>query len=201
MRLDAPRVPPLEEDEWGDAVRELLGAPGARGAHLNVARTLAHHPDLLRRWRVFTNHVVFKSTLPRREREMLILRIGWLCRSEYEWAQHARLAREAGLSEEEIRSITAGPDAPGWSPEDAALLRAADELHEDAFICDETWQELARTHSTQQLMDIVFAVGQYAMTSMALNCLGVQIEPGVQGFPAVERADRSGTRASGGGTA
>ena len=95
------------------------------------------------------------STLAPRERELLILRIGWLCQAEYEWGQHVIFGKGAGLTDEEIARIKEGPDAKGWSPFDAALLRAADELHADAFISDATWAALSERYSTQQLMDVV----------------------------------------------
>ncbi len=76
-----------------------------------------------------------------------------------------------------------GADAPGWSELDRALLRATDELHRDAFISDTTWQALSAHLDTQQLMDLVFTVGQYNLVSMALNTLGVQLDDGVPGFP------------------
>ena len=124
-----------------------------------------------------------KSTLPPRDREILILRIGWLCRSEYEFGQHVVIGRREGLSAEEIERITLGPDAEGWDPFDATLLRAVDELHGDAFLSDATWNELAVRYDTMQLMDLVFTVGQYNLVSMALNTLGVQQDEGFPGFP------------------
>jgi alkylhydroperoxidase family enzyme len=151
---------------------------------LNIFRTLAHHPKLLKRWTVFGNHVLFKSTLPPRERELIILRIGWLCRSEYEFGQHTRIGRQAGLTEEEICRIAIGPDAKGWSESDADLLRATDELHHDSRVSDATWKRLAARWNTQQMLDILFAVGQYTLVSMVLNSAGVQLDPGVDGFPA-----------------
>jgi alkylhydroperoxidase family enzyme len=140
---------------------------------------MANHPDLLKRWLVFANHILGKSSLPERERELLILRIGWLCRAGYEWGQHVLIGRDCGLAEEEIQRLKQGPDAAGWSAGDADLLRAVDELHGDAFISDETWARLAERWSTQQLMDIVFTVGQYNLVSMALNSFGVQPDPGL----------------------
>ena len=110
------------------------------------------------------------------------MRIGWLCQAEYEWGQHVIFGREAGLTDEEIARIKAGPDADGWEPFDASLLRAADELHTDAFISDATWAALSERYTTQQLMDVVFTVGQYNMVSMALNSFGVQLDDGVAGF-------------------
>jgi 4-carboxymuconolactone decarboxylase len=78
--------------------------------------------------------------------------------------------------------VSSGPDAPGWAPFDATLLRATDELHKDAFISDATWAALSQRYNTQQLMDVVFTVGQYNLVSMALNTFGVQLDKGVKGF-------------------
>lgn len=185
MRLKTPRIEPLPQSEWSDEVRETL-APArdkiGRGRVPNVRATLARHPKLLKRWSVFANHVLLKSTLPARDREILILRIGWLCRSGYEWGQHVIIARRAGLTDQDIERLRQGPDAPGWDPFEAALLHAADELHRDAFMSDATWAALARRYDVRQLMDVVFTVGQYNLLSMALNSFGVQLDEGVEGF-------------------
>lgn len=160
-------------------IRDALGP----GAGLNIFRTLAHHPKLLKRWLVFGNHVLAKSTLPARERELVILRTGWLCRAPYEWGQHVVIGRTAGLADDEIRRIAAGPDA-GWDARDRALLQACDELHARSEVSDATWAALAAHYDAKQLLDIVFTIGQYTLVSMVLNTLGVQPEPGLPGFPA-----------------
>lgn len=184
-RQRQPRVAPLDSSDWDDATRDALGGlPDApNGKPLNIFATLSHHPKLLKRWLVFGNHVLAKSTLPARERELVILRIGWLCRAEYEWGQHVVIGKQTGLRDDEILRITAGPDAEGWEPFDATLLRATDELHADACIGDDTWAELSERLDTQQLIDLVFTVGQYNLVSMALNTLGVQLDAGIAGFP------------------
>ena len=181
---DNPRIEPLREDEWDDAVREILEPLKAMGSGhvLNIFATLAHHPDLMRRWLVFGNHVLGKSTLPPREREIAILRIGWLCRSAYEWGQHVIIARGIGMSDDEIARIAAGPDAEGWSEGEALILRATDELHEAARIGDATWAALTQHFDQKQCMDLVFAVGQYNLVSMALNTFGVVPDRGVPSF-------------------
>ena len=150
MRLDRPRLVPLPDGEIDPEVRERFGD----GEILNIFRTLAHHPKLLKRWLVFGNHVLSKSSLSARDREILILRIGWLCRAGYEWGQHVLIALRCGLNEEEVERITRGPDAPGWSDTDRLLLRATDELHADAFITDATWKALAERFSQEQLIDL-----------------------------------------------
>ena len=182
MRPTQPRIPPLEETEWSEEQREIL-APMIRGGRVyNIFKTVVRHPKLLKRWLPFANHILNKSTLMPREREMAILRIGWLCRSEYEWGQHVEIGKRAGLGEAEIARIGAGPDAPGWTPFEAALLRAVDELHADACISDQTWAALGQRLDTAQLMDLVFTVGNYTIVSMALNTFGVRLDDGIKGF-------------------
>ncbi len=182
MKSLEPRLNPLSDDQLNDEARRVLERAKMQGRVLNIFRTLAHHPKLLERWLVFGTHVLNKSTLPPREREMAILRIGWLCGSEYEFGQHVLIGRMAGLADEEIRRIKLGADAEGWTDAEAALLAAVDELHSESFISDPTWQKLTAHFSTQQLLDLIFAVGQYNLVSMALNTLGVQLDEGVPGF-------------------
>jgi alkylhydroperoxidase family enzyme len=179
-----PRVPPLPRAEWPPELEAILRplADSMGGRTLNIFATLGRHPELLRRWLVFGTHVLSGSTLPARERELAILRVGWLCRSEYEWGQHVLIARRVGIGDAEIARVAAGPDAPGWSPREAAVLRAADDLWREARVADATWTELARHFEVPQLLDLVFAVGQYTLVSMALNSLGVERDPGVPGF-------------------
>ena len=183
MSTSAPRLAPLPEAQWDDDTRKMLEASKMHGQVLNIFATLAHHPDLLRRWMVFGTHVLLKSTVGPRERELVILRTGWNCRAEYEWGQHVVIARQIGITDEEIDRIRRGPDAPGWSPFDATLLRAADELHRDYRIGDATWRALGEHYDTKQILDLIFAIGQYTLVSMALNSLGVQLEKGIAGFP------------------
>jgi alkylhydroperoxidase family enzyme len=180
-RLQTPRIAPLPSDEVPEEVRKYAGGAPGRPV-LNIYRTLARHPALAKRWLVFGSHVLGKSTLDARTRELVILRIGWLCQSEYEWGQHSRIGKAAGLHEDEIKRIAKGPDASGWSDFDRTLLRAVDELHGDSFISDATWQALSARLNEQQLIDLIFAVGQYNLVSMALNSLGVQLEEGTPGF-------------------
>jgi alkylhydroperoxidase family enzyme len=179
MRLEKPRLDPLDLEEIDSDTRSRFGD----GKILNIFRTLAHHPKLMKRWLVFGNHILAKNTLSARDRELAILRVGWLCKAEYEWGQHAEIALNSGISKDEIKRVTLGPDAEGWADREVALLRAADELVGDAFIGDKTWDALSSFYDKEQLMDLIFTVGQYNLVSMALNTLGVQLEKGAQGFP------------------
>jgi 4-carboxymuconolactone decarboxylase len=183
MKLSQPRITPLAESEWTDAQRKVLEPMYREGQLYNVAGTLSRHWEAWKKFSVWAFHVMGDtSTISPREREILILRIGWLCQAEYEWAQHVVFGKKAGLLDEEIARIKQGPEAAGWSAFDATLLRAADELHADACISDATWAALSERYNTQQLMDVVFAVGQYNLVSMALNSFGVQLDKGVKGF-------------------
>lgn len=190
MRPTEPRLPPLAESEWDPEIRETLEKmkDPASGRVMNVFRTLAHHPKALKRWLVFAVHVLAKSSLSGRDREIAILRIGWRCKAEYEWAQHVAIARRYGLADEDFARIKAGPEAPGLPENEALLLRATDELHDQAAITPATWEGLVRHYDKVQLIDLVLAVGNYTLVSMALNTLRVQLDPGYEGFSDADRA-------------
>lgn len=182
--MDTPRIAPISPDgpEATPEVLELFDKAGMRnrdGAPLNIFATLAHHPALLRRWLVFAAHVLAKSSLARRDRELLILRTGWRCRSQYEFSQHALIALTCDITADEVQRTKLPVDEGGWDPHDAALLTAADELHDDACISEATWQQLASRLDDQQLLDAIFAVGNYHCVSYALNSCGVQLDDGV----------------------
>jgi 4-carboxymuconolactone decarboxylase len=179
-----PLLQPLPAEEWDD---ELTPIRGADGQPLNIFATLAHHPKLLKRWLVFANHVLAKSTLPARDRELVILRSGWRCRAPYEWAQHIVIARATGVTDDEITRIIDGPDAAGWDEFDALLLRAVDELHDDACIAEATYRAIAARYDEQQMLDLVFTIGQYHLVSMALNTFRVARDDGVTGMPIPDR--------------
>ena len=173
-------LPPEERDERTAALLDTLRGPGGR--ELNLFATLARHPSLLKRWSAFGGKLLGKGSLPERDRELLILRAGYRCRADYEWGQHVEIARAAGIGDDEIARVTAGPDAPGWDPFDGALLRAADELHDDACISDATWSQLASRYDEEQLIEVPMVVGQYHLVAFTVNSLGIAREPGVPGL-------------------
>jgi 4-carboxymuconolactone decarboxylase len=175
MQREEPRVLPLDESEWTPEQRELLTGGTTRPV-LNIFRTLVRHPDLYRKWSAFGRQVLAHSTLDARTRELVILRTGHLCRSPYEFHQHTRIGKRAGITDAEIERIKLGASAPGWTPLEQICLTATDELHSEQRVSDATWSELSRHFDTKQLIDLVFVIGQYTLVSMALNSLGVQIE-------------------------
>lgn len=176
MRLEAPRIAPVDMGRLTDDQRAAL-QPFEGRAPLNIFRTLAHAPKALTAFLAWGNYVLSRrNALPAREREIVILRTGYLCRSGYEFAQHRRIGLDAGLTEAEIADIKTGAGASGWSEADSLLIRAVDELCGDHFIADGTWRALARHLDDKQRMDLVFTVGQYTQVSMILNTFGVQLE-------------------------
>ncbi|MGD0082172.1 MAG: carboxymuconolactone decarboxylase family protein [Acidimicrobiales bacterium] len=182
-RLSSPRIAPVPPEERTGQARELLDlAVVGAATDANIFTTFVRAPGLFRRWLPFGGKLL-NGKLPARDRELLILRTGWNCRAEYEWAQHARLALSSDLSTAEIDRVTLGAEAGGWDDFDATLLRAADELHSDALISDATWAALAARYDTQQLIEVPMLVGHYHLVAMTLNTLGVQLDEGLTGFP------------------
>jgi len=177
----APRILPLPAAERTPSAQALLDGVAVAGSEWNIFTTLVRAEGLTRRWLPFGGKLL-SGKIPPRERELLILRTGWNCESEYEWAQHVVIGRSAGLTDEEILRIPAGPGA-GWSQFDSTLLLAADELHEAWCITDATWAALAAVYDTRQLIELPMLVGHYHMVAMTLNSLGVQLDPGLTGFP------------------
>jgi alkylhydroperoxidase family enzyme len=186
--MTEPRITPLPRDEWTEEVMQGIAAlrpagvdqplrrrkGGSKG--FNVLGTLARHPQLMRAYHSFNGHILYTSSLSARQRELLILRVAALRDAAYEWEQHVVLAEEAGIDGDEIARIADGPDASGWSAEDAAMLRAVDQLIGDAMIDDATWAQLSQTMDEHQLMDLVFTVGAYELLAMAFRSFGVQLD-------------------------
>lgn len=199
-----PRVAPLLPPQWGQPEMDALGAaPGARDfvmanwqrdpRGLHGLGVMLRHPAATQAFLTFNNHVSAASSIPKRTRELLILRISWLRRSEYEFVQHTVLGKRFGLSDADIERLQDGPDAPGWEPADADLLRAVDELHAQARIGDATWARLSAVFPLEQLIDIIYTVGCYEIAAMMFKTLGAQLEPGVSPLSPQARARMYGS--------
>jgi 4-carboxymuconolactone decarboxylase len=170
------RVPFRDLSTLDEKDRELAERTQVNGKVVNIFRVLMQHPKLARAWSKFASYILSdQQTLNARDREIAILRIGWLNQAPYEWEQHVRIAKAAGITDDEIERIGKGPKA-GWNRHDAALIQAADDLFENSVVLDETWKTLAERYNTQQMMDVVFTIGQYNLVSWALNSLGVPLD-------------------------
>jgi 4-carboxymuconolactone decarboxylase len=179
MRLAQPRIAPLSDAELSPEQIEQLEKTRPRvGGVLNIFRTLIRNADAFRAFQWWGGYVLNRNSLSPRDREILILRAGWLCRSGYEWTQHHRIGLQSGLSPEEIERIKLGPMDQHWTPAERALLAAADDLHRDQFITRVVWESLSAHFSERQMMDVVFTVAQYVQVSTILNTFGVQLDEG-----------------------
>lgn len=172
-------MPPLVEDELNVATRALAKGAGrvVGGPPPNIFLTFGRHPRLFAPWLAFASQLMPRGRLPREDTELVILRVGWNTRCRYEWDHHVRLGRQAGLDDATIERVAEGPGAEGWSERQATLLTAADELHADRVLSDETFERLLSELGDDKLViELCFLVGHYEMVAMALLSLGVQPE-------------------------
>lgn len=178
-----PRIAPLREEELNDQARQVaasmrkaLSLP-LEGEIEEYHATMLRHPEL---YRIHSELAVqlFKGALTPRQRELAILRNGWLSQAPYEWGEHVALGKRlAGLTSEEIERVTQGSTAPGWNEEDRVVLRAVEELHADAFISDSTWRALERFMNDKQLLELPLLVGQYQGVAYLMNSIRARLEP------------------------
>ena len=176
------RIPPLRPDQWTPELRQRFDPDGAGRGAANVFVTFVRNPPADRLRGPVNQHILNGTTLSPRQRELLLMRIGVLCRSEYEWAAHSRSGRRVGMNDADVARIVAGPDSGGGDPIETAMLRATDELYRDDRVSDSTWSALAKVLDTRQLLDMLIAVGGYRATSMAINSAGVQLDANMADF-------------------
>lgn len=177
------RVPPANAADLPADVRDAIGATEAGvGEARNVFMTLAHHPGLLRRYLPFGGKLFAGGKLSARDRELVVLRTAYVCVCRYEWAQHVGIARSAGVTEDELARVAAGPSAPEWSARDRLLLRSVDELRAEARLSAATWDALTAEFHLQQLIELLMLVGNYVMLAGVLNTLQTELEPDVAGI-------------------
>lgn len=160
-------------EDFKDSIKSYINQ---EGTIFNIRATMIKYRKLRLKWLLIASHVTYDSSLPPRDKEILILRIAWLCKAKYEWDHHVLVGKQVGLSIDEINQIKIGSEAQGWNHFDATLLRAVDELYTNTFISDITWKALTERYNSDQLMDLTFVVGAYNMLAMFLNSFGVQTE-------------------------
>lgn len=182
LPLTKPRIDPVVLADATPEIRAMLDPSGSGRDVAAVYRTFARHPTLYPPRQILSEYIRTKSTLSPRVREMLILRIGWRCKSAYEWAAHAPAGRRAGLADDQV-TMLARSGYEGWSAADAAIVRAADELFTDDTISDATWKALDDQFDERQLLDVLITTGGYRMVSMVLNTFGVPAEPKSEMIP------------------
>ena len=184
-RPDQPRITPIDLDAvTDDELRTTLaGALTHDGRPLNIFGVLGHHPKLLKRFNLLGGFLLNKGLLPARERELVILRVGWNARAEYEFGQHTVIGRNVGLTDAEVLALTDEPAAHPWNADDRALIALADDLAADDCVSDATWAALTGRWSEAELVELLVVAGFYRLVSGFLNSAGVQLDDGVPGFP------------------
>lgn len=202
MSGEEPRIAPLPVEEWGDeetdalrayigdagVARFLSGLPDAPPMP-NVLGTLMRHPAIAAGWLPFNDVLLNRGSIDARLRELVILRVAWCTGSEYEWVQHVRLGRGLGITDAEIDAI-AGAGTHEWTPLEADLLAATDELLDGHCVSDSTWARLAAQLDEVQLMELVFVVGSYTCLSMAFQSFGIALDPELVDYPAPRIPER-----------
>ncbi len=176
--MGEPRIAPGTAADIGRvnyAIARVIGK-ATGGGPPNVFTTLARNRRIFRKWLRFAGALMPGGSLPRAEAELLILRVAHNTGSDYEWQQHERIAQAEGLSAEEVARVRAGAAADGWSPRQALVLRACDELHSDRRIGEDTWNGLRPLLKDHELIELCMLVGHYEMLAMTLNSLQVALD-------------------------
>jgi alkylhydroperoxidase family enzyme len=177
---ECPRILPIANDEIDAEVRQIVdrirasAGSGAAGIIPEYMRTVLKHPGIFR-CQMEMGTVIFRGQIPARERELAVLRIGWLCRAPYEWGEHVDIAKRYGVTAEEVERVTGGSSAPGWNDHDRAILRGVEELLGEKALSDATWDALTKTWNEAQMIEFTMMVGQYVATAFIQNSLRVRL--------------------------
>ena len=150
---------------------------------VNIIATMAHHEAFAHAFRGLTRFVLEEATVPRRQRELVILRMGWNCQAQYEFGQHTLMAKANGVTEKEIVSVTRPISSHTWSAEDSVLLQMVDDLHQDDCISQDTWDKLETVWTTPEIIEFAASALTYRMVSGFLNSFGIELDEGVPGWP------------------
>jgi len=184
-----PRIPPLAEGELSaealPLAAKLRSLFGLETTELpDAVATMLRHPEIYRAQVEYITQRAKALTLEMRDLEIVILRTGWLCRSAYTWGEHVKFGRNAGLTSQEIEWLVQGSSAQGWSERDRALVRVAEELHEDACVGDATWAVVAENFTDKQIIELLMMVGFYHEIAYLYNSMRVRLIPGNAGLAA-----------------
>ena len=184
---NGPRIEPLDDSDMSTEARaivdEVRAGAGAGPAAVvpEYMRTMAHHPTLFQR-QMEMGATLYNGLIPPRERELAILRVGWLAGAPYEWGEHVRISQRVGVKPEEIERVTNGSDAEGWNEHEAAILRGVEELLADFALSERTWNTLAKTWNTAQMLEFPSMVGQYVVTAYIQNSVRSRLGDGNPGL-------------------
>ncbi|MEA2433532.1 MAG: hypothetical protein QOG54_989 [Actinomycetota bacterium] len=173
--MTEPRITPGGRSDvgWINWIIALVSGRVAGTGPPNLFLTLARHRGLFRGWLRFAGKLMPGGKLPRRESELVILRVAHLCGSDYEVAHHVRLGRRAGLRDVDIEGVTRQLAEGAWKPREAAILAAVDQLHTDRDLDEETWAALEAHLNDRERIELLMLVGHYEMLATFLRTLRV----------------------------
>ncbi|HWE65566.1 MAG TPA: carboxymuconolactone decarboxylase family protein [Acidimicrobiales bacterium] len=184
MTAGTPRIAPLPLAEWDDRLSRLLaGAPGGTAEPMHIFTTLAHQPELFRRWLGFGG-ALLAGRLSGRVRELVILRTAYRFDGRYEWAHHLELGAAQGITAPELAALSGDLAALQWDPFERAVLAAVDETADDGAVTDVTWSVLVGRLDDGELVELLMLVGHYLMLSTVLRSLRVPLEPSAEALAA-----------------
>ena len=191
----AARIPPGTRRQVG-----LVTAAFARVAGLvqgtgpvQLFLTLGRARKLFRGWLRFAGRLMPFGSLPRRDTELVILRTAHRAGCTYEFDHHVHLGRRAGVTAADVDRVVAGPDAPGWSDRERALLVAVDALVADGDLDDARWAALRQHLDEARAVELVLLVGHYVMLATAIRTLRIQPDRPLR--PRLRDRGRAGRRA------
>ncbi len=173
-----PRIPPARPRELAPLARIVAEASGrlTGTGPAHIFTTLGRHPRLFRAWLRYSAHLMPFGQLPRRDTEMVILRVAWRCRSAYEWRQHVPIALRVGLTPDEVAGIADGARTTSFTQRQQALLAVSDELLDRRELSDATWSAVLATLREREAIELCLLVGHYQGLASAIGGLGIQIE-------------------------
>lgn len=176
------RIPPIDIANAGVGQRIFLASVRRFGKldAGNLWLMLMHNFRLLRGFLSFVPLMMPYGELDRLDTELVILRVGWNCRCRYEWGQHVDIGMRAGLSVDDIMRIPFGPDAPGWSARQVAILKATDDIHNERMVSESTWALLAGFFNPRLLLELLMLIGLYEGLAGVLNSTGLPLDPSLE---------------------
>jgi alkylhydroperoxidase family enzyme len=179
MVAGPPRIEPVPRSQWDERLTRLLAsAPGGTEEPMHLFTTLAHQPELFRRWLGFGG-ALLSGRLPGRLRELVILRTAYRFDARYEWAHHIALAEAQGITGAETAALGGDLSVLDWDPLERAALAAVDETADAGAVTDATWTVLARSLDSADLVELFMLMGHYIMLSTVLRSLRMPLEPSV----------------------
>jgi alkylhydroperoxidase family enzyme len=181
------RIPAVPREQWTDATRDVFsvfeGEEGRRnGSKFNVVQMCAHHPQMATAFFKYNRILLQEPTIPGRLREIVVLRVAWRNRCEYEWAQHVQISRrDFELESVHFEAVKIGANHQIWSDLERSALHAVDQLAETSTVDEATWRALSEKLDHTQMLELLFLIGNYTLLAWVFNAAGLKLEPSLAG--------------------